>query len=1161
MPKGGVANRLAAAVPPIDRRPQGRSGLNWVVMGGVGVERIAVGVLAAALLVLAGGASRASAEALSPWWGVSTGSRPTSLASGATGQIVVTAENRGDAPTSGEVTIVDRLPAGLEASAIEGVAGTRNGTGNRGPVSCVLETLTCTFGGVETTNSSDEEVPESLRPYEQIEVRIAVHISQGAQGENTVTVSGGGASAASASHAIEVGGRERFGIEDFEVVPENTGGSVDTQAGSHPFQLTSVLTLNTTTPEPGGGPRTVELAKDLLSELPAGLIADPAPIARCSEAQFNTQTAQGNACQAQSAVGVATLTVNESRLGGLDTVTAPIFNVQPLPGQPARFGIKALGLLSAYLETSVRSGGDYGVTLAVNDITQTVWLLGMKLTFWGTPGDARHDDQRGWECLEGSSTCASTVEAGVLPFLTLPTSCASTSPARLEGDYWEQESGGLSPLASYPMPTLEGCGLLPFAPGLEAAPATRQASSPSMFDLDVQLPQEGEKNPEGVAGSAIRDITVQLPEGVELNPAVAGGLAACSQALVGFAGFTQFDPAFEPGVQTPVFTGTLPEPLQPGVNFCPNESKLGSVKITTPLLASPLEGGVYLASPQSLRAGPSENPFRSLLAVYLVAGEPVSGVLVKLAGTLTPNRATGRLTATFEQMPQLPLQGIELDFFGGERAPLSTPARCGTYTTRASFVPWSGGETVDSSSSFQIDSGSNGGPCPGSSLPYAPSLTAQTTSVEAGAFTPLTASVGREDGQQAIESVKLKLPPGLTANVAGVRPCGEAQANAGTCPPESEIGATTFSVGLGDDPYTISGGKVYLTEGYENAPFGLALVTPARVGPFELLEGRPIVVRARLEIDPQTAVLTIATGAIPTMIEGIPLQLEHLNIAIDRPGFILNPTSCDPMRIEGAIGGSEGALASAFTHFQVADCAGLSFKPKLTAITRANGEFQGHGASLHVAIQSPSGGANLRSLKLDLPQRLPARLATVQQACPEAVFHANPAACPKASVVGSASVVTPVLAGLLSGPAYLVAKGAPGDSGGAGARGRVSGAAGDPEAAFPDLVLVLQGDGVKIDLTGGLYVSAQNITSATFRALPDVPIRRLDLVLPEGSRSILTASSALCTKRPLRMLSAIAGQNGAMVKPTVKVGVEGCQRKKPKRRKAKRGDRGPRNRL
>jgi hypothetical protein len=1143
-------------------------------MGGAWVERVVVGVLATVVLALAVGAPAASGEALSPWWGLSSGSEPTNLVTGGAGQIVVSAENRGDAGTAGEVTISDLLPAGLQATAIEAVAGeAQQGGGSAGPVSCTLATLTCTFG---TFESEGVVYQESLPPYQQIEVRISVSVKAGASNgeQNTAIVSGGGAvSPVSASHAIELDGSEKFGVEDFQASAENAGGSLDTQAGSHPFQLTSVVTLNTRAPEPGG-PETVGQPKDIVPELPAGLLADPIGLARCTEGQLAIDR-----CPAQSAVGAATVTFNESANEGVDTVATPIFNMEPLRGEPARFGINLLSSRSVLIETQIRSGGDYGVKIIAGNITQTVWLLSLKLTFWGVPGDQRHDAERGRECLKNPSTCTSTTE-GTAPFLSLPSSCGGPLESTVEGDSWTQAGARqkeglppqLEPLRETAMAGVVGCNKLPFSAVIHTTPDVEDASTPSGLNVDLHVPQTASSDPEGLDESSVKDITIALPEGVALNPAAAGDLEACSQGLIGFEGVKELP--VKSGTSMPTFTPYLPgsfaalaagedEPLRPGVNFCPNAAELGTVKIATPLLANPLEGAVYLASPQSFPGGPSENPLRSPVAVYVVAEEPEAGVLVKLPGKITLDQQTGQITVTFEDTPRLPFEDIDLAFFGGERALLATPARCGSYTTQASFVPWSAEAsdvaalTVHSSSTFGITTGPKtlsepgGSQCPGGQLPFNPSLTAGTTSLQAGSYSPLTMTIGREDGQQAIQSMALTLPPGLTGMISSVPLCPQAQASAGTCPAASQIGETTLGAGVGGEPYTLTGGRIYLTEAYDGAPFGLSIVVPAEVGPFVLQEGRPIVIRAKLEIDPATAALTIATAAIPTIIEGFPLQIQHLNITINRPGFILNPTDCAPLKITGTIDGDEGASAGSSVPFRAANCATLKFAPKLTAGTQGHAEALkgGNGASLNVEIASrggPDAGgeeANLKRLDITLPKLLPARLQpTLQHACTRAQFARNPASCPPDSFVGTATVGTSILPGApgggsggkLIGPAIFVSQGG---------------------TSLPNLDLVLQGEGTSIVLTGATQIKGGE-TYAKFEAVPDIPISSFALSLPQGPHSALasglpTNKHSLCGQA-LEMPTTIEGQNGAVVKQTTKVSIQGCKHKKPKRHKQKR---------
>ncbi len=1062
-----------------------------------------VAVCVFALIVGVSGASAATPSA--PWWSLTSGARPTDLPKGGEGQVVLMAQNLGNATTSGTVTIVDKLPASLEATAIKATAG-GSGSLSRGFVECSRKTLTCTFSG-------------SLRPYEVIEVVISVEVSTGAaSGEiNTGTVSGGGASGAtSASDAIEVGGREKFGFENYEFVPENFGGSIDTQAGSHPFQVTGLFNLRTQKPNFKGDPQSVALPKDIIGQLPAGFVGNPTPFTQCTDVQFSNGFEAGagaiaNECPPQSAIGVATISFTLPT-NGYATTEQPIFAMVPRVGEPARFAFKVNGIVPVFLDVSVRTGHDYGVTITSNNITQIQALIAVRLTFWGVPGDPRHDGQRGWECLKEFGSCSPSTSTTPPPFLVMPTSCEAPYESTLTGDSWnssEHPEEQAEPVL-YRLPEqLDGCNHLPFSPSINVSEDSPEGSTATGLTVGVHVPQEAALNPEGLSESTLRNTTVTLPEGVSLNPAGADGLEACSEAQIGYVG---------PEAGLNIFTPELSEA------FCPDASKIATVKIKTPLLPHALEGAVYLGTPAP-QSEEGKNPFKTLVSMYIVAQDPISGTLLKLPGEAKTDPVTGQIVATFENTPELPFEDLELHFFGGARAPLSTPALCGPYVTTASFAPWSGNEAVNPTSTFNITSGPNDRPC-ANPLPFAPALTAGMTSIQAGGFSPFTMTMSRPDGSQNLQAIQLKMPPGLLGTLATVKLCKEAQANSGTCGPESLIGHTTVSVGVGGDPYSVVGGEVFITEGYEGAPYGLSIVNPAKAGPFDL--GK-VIVRAKIEVDPITAVLTITTDntgpyKIPTILDGIPLQIQHINVIIDRSNFTFNPTNCSQLPITGSLSSSQGASQALSVPFQVTNCAVLAFKPKLTA--KVSGKTsRANGASLSVKLTYPAGpyDANIAKVKVDLPKQLPSRLTTLQQACPAATFNANPAACPPASIVGHATATTPVMPVPLTGPAYFVSHGG---------------------EQFPDLVIVLQGYGATVHLVGSTFISKAGVTSSTFKTIPDVPVGTFELTLPQGKYSALAANGNPCTIKKLAMPTSFVAQNGVVINTSTPIVPTGCPKHK-----------------
>jgi uncharacterized repeat protein (TIGR01451 family) len=1078
----------------------------------------AIGVATAATLWLALGcpapaSAQAECASCKPWWHVNSGSAPGNLPPGGEGTIVANAENLGDAKLRTPVVVTDTLPAGLTpvrtSLAISGQSDLNDG---------LFGEFFCTISGREVVCTVPEEFmetpgePESLaRPYGHVEARISVKVAQTAKTgeENKVSVSGGEAARASAARPIVVDRKPTpFGVEQYELQPENEGGLADTQAGSHPFQLTSTLTLNQGT-DPATPPA---LAKDLSFDLPPGLIGNPTPFPQCTGAQFSTlQPANGaiDLCPNNTVIGVAAITIDEPGNLGLVTIPVPLFNLTPSVGEPARFGFEILSTLNI-LDTAVRTGGDYGVVVTVKNITELPNFVAARVTFWGVPGDPRHDPSRGWSCFQPPpfvSPCTPVREQKPPPLLTLPTSCSGPLRTTVSADSWANPSDVL-PLEASNGESLDGCNRLPFGASIGVAPDGRAASTASGLTVGIHVPQEEALNPTGLSPADVRDTTVVLPAGVALNPAAADGLQACSEAQIGLS--------------------------RNAAPSCPEASKVGTVEIKTPLLPNTLTGAAYLAA-QNL------NPFGSLVALYIVAQDPVSGVLVKLAGEVIPDPVTGQLVSTFKSTPQLPFEDFTLHFFGGDRAPLSTPPSCGSYTTTTSIAPWSGGEPVTPSSTFEINTGPNGSACP-SPLPFSPSLTAGTTSIQAGGFSPFTMTMSRDDGNQNLQAIQLKMPPGLSGLLSSVKLCKEPQADQGLCASESEIGETIVSVGLGGSPFSVRGGKVFITEGYEGAPYGLSIVNPAKAGPYDLEKNTPcdcVVVRAKIEVDPITAALTITSDnsgpyKIPTILGGIPLQIKHVNVLINRPGFTFNPTNCNPMRITGSLSSTEGATSALSVPLQVTNCATLAFKPGFKVST-AGKTSRANGASLSVKLtypKAPFGSqANISKVKVDLPKQLPSRLTTLQKACPDSTFVQNPALCSPQSRVGQAKATTPLLPVPLTGPAYFVSHGG---------------------AKFPELVIVLSGYGTTIDLHAETFISPAGITSSTFRTVPDAPVGTFELTLPQGQFSALAANGNLCNST-LKMPTAFTAQNGAVIKQNTPIGVTGCPKHKRKAKKAAHG--------
>jgi hypothetical protein len=932
---------------------------------------------------------------------------------------------------------------------------------------------------------------------------------------------------------------QTFGVHGatFELLDKE--GTPFTQAGGHPYELRTGFAVNWTE-NVGGEPfpestHPEELPtgniRSVLTELPPGLIGNPSAAVRCTRAEVIRFR-----CSDAAQVGV--LNAVEAAGGEL---TDGIYNLVPPKGVTAEFGANVEQHVTVYIDARLRPNGDYALTAESQNNSAVTGVTDVSVHLWGVPADASHDRQRcsklpGGECPEAHS-------AGVTetPLLFNPTSCGGTLTTVLSADSYQ--AIGLFDKHSIEMPAMIGCGELSFSPTLQVTPTGHVADSPTGLHVDLHIPQQPAiREPASLREADLKDTVVTLPQGLTINPAAAGGLDACSSRQIGLTSATGVSPA--------VFNEASAD--------CPDASKIGTVEVTTPLLNEEdgegrvveeaglpvphvLHGAVYIASPY-------DNPFGSLFAIYVTVEDSKTGVVIKLPGRVEPDANTGQLTTTFLDSPQLPFEDFKLDFFSGPRATLATPESCGSFAASASLTPWSGGAPkTPGVTAFGLSSGCVTG--------FAPAFSAGTLNPQAGAFSPLTLAFQREDSDQELSGLAVSLPPGLLAKVAGVEKCSESQLAAAaaksgaeertnpSCPAGSLIGTVQAGAGAGEEPFYTSG-KAYWTGPYKGGPYGVAVIVPALAGPFDLGN---VVVRTALHIDPSDGHVTAISDPFPTILKGVPLRVRRVALTIDRSQFSFNPTSCNPMSFTGTLTSTGGLTAPLSQRFQAGGCNGLPFKPRFSAST-AGHTSRVNGASLVVKVQQRPGEADIHTVDLQLPLALPARLTTLNKACTEAQFNADPSGCPAASNVGSARAVTPVLNVPLTGPAYLVSHGG---------------------AAFPDLEYVLQGEGVKIVLDGKTDIK-HGITYSHFETVPDAPISSFETTLPEGPHSILGAIKSFCTltktvlvtktvsrrvhgrlvhvrkrvtKRvtdPLLAPTTITAQNGAVVTQATKIAVTGC---------------------
>jgi hypothetical protein len=1013
--------------------------------------------------------------------------------------------NVGSSETTSAVTVDFTVPAGLTVTNVTDEISQASGV----PVwSCViapgLRSVSCTgpeAEGVLRPISAGEEACEG-----EVGATCRILITVEADPDATpgtlhpsATACGGGATicptvaATAPDDPLEVVPYD-FHIVNFDGEDLEQDGDPELRAGAHPFTASTEFSINTYIHAHGDELPTDDL-KDATVNLPAGLVESPRAVPTCTEQQLSTGSVQ---CPPESQIGTVTLDVVGFDPG---SNTMGLYNMSAPHGVPALFGFNASGSV-VNLISELRTGVDYGVTVKALNAPESMPVAGAKFTFWGVPADPGHDADRG-DCInDGSTTEACPSAALPKPFFSLPTSCLGPVRTVLAVTGWEGGSGSASFLSHQlddPLSTIgaEGCNALDFSPTLEARPTTNVADAPSGLEVDIHIPQRENCSPGPpmsceAAEAHLKDTTVTLPEGLVVNPSGANGLGGCSEAQFGYTTIGE--------------DGTIH--TTPGPATCPDKAELGTVEVDTPLLEHPLFGAIYAAEP-------FDNPFKSLLAVYLSIDDPISGIVVKLAGKIEPDRSTGRLAISIDNSPQLPFEDFKLHFFGGAAAPLRTPPTCATYRTTSALTPWSApdsGPPASPEDVYGIERSPGGGACPTSAeaLPSAPSFDAGTVSPLAGAETPFVFSLRREDGSQQLSAITLTSPPGLAGKLTGIPYCPDsaleaAAAKTGTeekanpsCPVTSRVGTVDIAAGAGPAPYYVQG-NAYLTGPYKGAPLGLVIVTPAVAGPFDL---GTVVTRAALYVDPADAQLRVVSDPLPDVISGIPLDLRSLKVVFDRPGLIHNPTSCDPMSLTATATTLEGATVDLSNRFQVGDCARLPFRPS-ASLALSGGLARNSHPALRAVLRAGADEANLAGAAFTLPAGELLDTHHIRALCARQL---SPDSCPPGSRLGYARLWSPLFEGPFEGPIYLRA----------------------PSGGLPDLLADLQIGQFHLLLHGHTAAPGGRL-GVRFPALPDAPLTKAVFTLAGGRGGIFVNSETLCG-RPGRAEASLGAHNGKRIR-------------------------------
>jgi hypothetical protein len=984
------------------------------------------------------------------------------------------------AVTSGSVQLHVELPGGEETRIFEVSA--------KGWTCTVQEPEGAVHAGLDCERA-DVLAPQA--EYPQVSVATILGADAPEPAIARAEVFGGGSDPASAEDVLNWSPPVPFGIRSLTTSVLGENGADYTQAGGHPISAGVAVALNTRVSRDGRQAQ-VKFLRQIRTDTPPGFIANPQAAPReCATIEEVLSDRYSNpTCPRESIVGGVDINTDQTnQLTGL-----PLYLLHPEPGVPAQLVFAVPGIPVSYsLTPRLRADEGYAISVDTAPIAKAPVIFSAAVKLCGYGAVVGPSGAAGLTLGAPQVTgCRKPGEPGAnrTPFMTNPTRCSGAPPVtKMSVDSWDEPGAFASAEALSPLVT--GCDEVPFIPSVSLAPTSHEADSPTGLDVSISVPTAGLESPAGIAQSDLKQAVVTLPKGMAVNPAAADGLGACSSAQISL--------------------GTN-EAVQ-----CPESSKIGSAEIKTPLLEQPLKGSVYLAKQ-------GDNPFHSLLAIYLVVESKERGILVKVPGHVEP-QPDGQLVANFDDNPQVPFSSLTLHFNSGNRAPLLNPPACGSYGIESTLYPWSAPTQAHTiTSTFQVTSGPGGGPCPSGEL--APKLNAGVVNPVAGATSPFVVQLTREDGSQRFAGLDLTLPPGLTAYLKGIPYCpdsalaavsgaegaGQQEIEHPSCPSASQIGTVSVGAGGGSNPYYVTSGKAYLAGPYKGAPLSIAVVAPAVAGPFDL---GSVVVRSAAYVNESTAQITVKSDPIPTILHGIPLDIRDIRVNVDRPSFMLAPTNCEEMSVAAAVAGEGGATANAANRFQVGECSSLGFQPNLKLSFKGGTRRTRHPA-LQSALTFPSSGrfANTARAVVTLPHSEIIDPEHVGNPCTRPQFAEEK--CPKISILGRAKAWTPLLDEPLEGKVYFRSNGG--------------------ERELPDIVADLNGQ-IHVVLIGAVDTASPKTNArirTTFFQVPDAPVSKFQLELKGGKEGLLVNSQNLC-RSSQRAAVTFTAQNGAVRKTQPKI--------------------------